>query len=303
VNANDTTPLASLSTTNTWSGRDVTVAEIESRLAYLRGMTLQDEGATMQRTSVMTHVAWVPGEWFEAAERTLEGLEARHPSRTLLLVPQPDRGDGLDVELSVRCFPAGERQVCGEVIELHLRGERMRAPASIVVPLAIADLPLFLRWRGLPAFGSQQWEQLVELADRVIVDSSEWPELRYAELADQFERAAVSDIAWARLYGWRVALAQAWPAISGQEITISGPPAEASLLRGWLEARLDRSLAQPVEADELAVLLDGHPVVAAETRGGSPSDLLSAELDRSARDPIYEQAVARMLAAGPSLGA
>ena len=84
----------------------------------------------------MTHVAWVPPEWLEAAERTLAGMAERHPSRTVMLVPRPDAPDGLDAQLSVRCFPIGDRAVCGEVIELVLRGNRASAPASIVLPSA-----------------------------------------------------------------------------------------------------------------------------------------------------------------------
>lgn len=278
-----------------WSGVDVSIAEIESELARLRDSPAGDDASSRQRTSVMTHVAWVPPEWLDAAERTLEGMEARHPSRTLILVPEPDREGGIDAELSVRCFPAGGREVCGEVIELHLRGDRARAPGSIVVPLAIADLPLFLRWRGEPPFGAGYWFELVELADRVVVDSSEWGALRYADLAAVFGRAAVSDIAWARIYPWRIALARRWPAIREQEIVVRGPRAEAALLHGWLSARLGRELARAERADGLSVSLSGEEVVPAAELPRSPSDLLSAELDRVARDPVYEEAVAAVV--------
>jgi glucose-6-phosphate dehydrogenase-like protein OpcA len=279
-----------------WSGIDVSIAEIERELARLRDSPADGERGPHQRTSVMTHVAWVPPEWLDAAERTLEGLAARHPSRTVLLVPEPSREGGIDAELSVRCFSAGDRDVCGEVIELHLRGDRARAPASIVVPLAIADLPVFLRWRGEPPFAAGHFVELVDLADRVVVDSSEWEELRYAELSAVFERSAVSDIAWSRIYPWRVALAQRWPAIREQEIAIRGPRAEAALLRSWLRERLGRAL-DPVEPSEhLAVSLSGEDVPASEERPRSPSDLLSAELDRPGRDRIYEEAVRAFVA-------
>src|SRR5690348_14596694 len=149
-----------------WSGSDVSIAEVESRLAELRAMEL-DAGFSSQRTSVMTHVAWVPPPWLDAAERTLEGMAERHPSRTVILVPQDQETEGrIDAEISVRCFPVGDRPVCGEVIELHLFGDRSLAPASIVLPLAISDLPVFLRWRGEPPFGATQWEQLLDVADR-----------------------------------------------------------------------------------------------------------------------------------------
>ena len=274
-----------------WSGEDVSIAQIEAELARLRDASVGEERHPHQRTSVMTHVAWVPLEWLDAAERTLEGMAERHPSRTVILVPKPDEEGGIDADLSVRCFPTGDRDICGEVIELHLRGDRSLAPASLVLPLAISDLPVFLRWRGEPAFGRTQWEQLVDVADRVIVDSSEWDELRYRELAGFFERTAMSDIAWSRTYAWRVTLAACWPGIREQEIRIRGPRAEATLLAGWLQARLRRAI-RPIEpAGELAVQLGGEQLEAPRERPLSPSDLLSAELDNFTRDRIYEEAV------------
>jgi glucose-6-phosphate dehydrogenase assembly protein OpcA len=243
----------------------------------------------------MTHVAWVPPEWLDAAERTLEGMAERHPSRTVILVPRPGEDDRLDAEVAVRCFPVGDRSVCGEVVELQLYGDRALAPASIVLPLAISDLPVFVRWRGEPPFGVAQWEQLVDIADRVIVDSSEWDSLRYLELATAFERTAMSDIAWTRTYAWRVALAGRWPAIRDAEIAVAGPRAEAALLRGWLASRLERSLPPVEAAGELDIRLDGVTVEAPSEPVQSPSDLLSAELDRFARDPVYEAAASAAL--------
>jgi hypothetical protein len=284
-----------------WTGTDVSIGEVESELARLRRASVAADGQPNQRTSVMTHIAWVPPDWLDAAERTLAGLGERHPSRTVLLVPRPDERDGIDAELSVRCFPIGERAICGEVIELVLRGGRSWAPASIVLPLAISDLPVFVRWRGQPPFGQTQWEQLVDVADRVIVDSSEWGELRYRELADAFAHTAVSDIAWARLESWRVALAGRWPRIAGAEIEVRGPRAEATLLRGWLAGRLGRRLPPVVPAGEIGVRLDGGDVAPPAEEPRSPSDLLSAELDRLLRDPVYETAVVAAGAAAAGL--
>ena len=79
---------------------------------------------------------------------------------------------------ATRC-PGVERNVCSEVIELRLLGTRAKAPASIVEPLLISDLPVFLRWRGEPPWGAPELEQLVDLTDRLIVDSTEWDDLPY----------------------------------------------------------------------------------------------------------------------------
>jgi glucose-6-phosphate dehydrogenase assembly protein OpcA len=271
-----------------WSGAGVSISDIESELARLRAESADEDGHPQQRTSVMTHIAWVPPEWLETAERVLEGLRERHPSRTVILVPRPGEDGGIDARVWVRSFPLGHRSVAGEVIELSLRGDRSVAPASIVLPLAISDLPIFVRWRGEPPFEATQWDQLVGLADRVVVDSSEWGQLRYSELSGAFERTAVSDIAWARTGMWRTAVAGRWPEIASQEIQVRGPRAEAALLRGWLASRLERELPPAEPAGELGVRLDGDEVAAPRDEQLTPSDLLSAELDNLSRDRVYE---------------
>jgi glucose-6-phosphate dehydrogenase assembly protein OpcA len=280
-----------------WHGENASIAEIEEQLARMRAEVTDGEGRRPnQRTSVMTHVAWVPPEWLERAERTLAGMEEHHPSRTVILVPLPDEEDGLDVQLSVRCFAAGDRSVAGEVVWLRMGGRRAAAPVSLVLPLAISDLPLFLRWRGEPPFGATHWEQLVEVADRLVVDSSEWVDLRYRELAEVFDKVAASDIEWARTYEWRVELARCWPGIREQEIRIRGPRGQATLLRGWLHARLGRAIRPVQPAAELAVRLGGEELRPPLEPGRSPSDLLSIELDHFGRDRIYEQAVLAAIA-------
>ena len=274
-----------------WSGDDTTVAEIEQQLAMLRDASSADSAQPNLRTSVMTHIAWVPPAWKDQAEETLAGMAERHPSRTLLLVPAPEAEDGLDARLAIRCFPVVDRAICGEVIELTLRGDRAEAPASIVLPLLVSDLPVFCRWRGEPPFGAGPFEQLVDIVDRLIVDSSEWEELQYAEVAALFGRVAVSDIAWARTDDWRRELAGYWPGIREQEIRIRGPQAEAMLLRGWLNARLDRAVRAVEPAAVLGVRLGGEELPPPKADVTTPSDLLSEQLDHFARDPIYEAAV------------
>jgi hypothetical protein len=279
-----------------WAGEDVSIAEIERELARLRTESSEEGAQPNLRTSVMTHIAWAPPEWQEAAEETLAGMAERHPSRTLLLVPRPGEPDGIDAEVSVRCFPVGDRAICGEVIELKLRGNRSRAPASIVLPLLISDLPVFCRWRGRPDWESPEFVQLTGIVDRLIVDSTEWPDLpgAYAELVELFERVVVSDIAWERTERGRSLIASLWPDVAGvKSIRVHGTPAQGYLLAGWLRSRLGHPVE--LELDERERLegidLDGRP---AQFPPGAPpnaSDVLSAQLDRFSRDRMYEDAV------------
>jgi len=285
-----------------WEGTDVSIAQIERELARLRAESSAEGAQPTLRTSVMTHIAWAPPEWQHAAEETLSGMAERHPSRTLLLVPRPDEPDGLDARVSIRCFPVGNRAVCGEVIELTLRGNRATAPASIVQPLLISDLPVFVRWRGRPEWESPEFQQLIGIVDRLIVDSTEWTDLpsAYQELVELFPRVVVSDIAWERTERWRSLLASLWPDIRDvRAIRVHGTPAQGELLAGWLSSRLGHPVE--LELDERERLegidLDGAPAPFPPGDVPNASDVLSAQLDRFTRDPIYEEAVRAAAAA------
>jgi glucose-6-phosphate dehydrogenase assembly protein OpcA len=272
------------------------VREIEREVATLRMAPGSD--VPYQRTSVMTHTAWVPSEWVEAAEDVLAGLAERHPSRTIVLVPEPEAGEnGLEAEVEVDVFPVGEgRAICTETIRIRLKGNRAFAPASVVQPLFLPDLPVFLRWRGVPDFDGASFESMLGVVDRVIVDSTEWPDLRssYARLAEFFERVVVSDIAWARTSRWRRQLASLWPGIADvKKIRVTGTAAQAALLAGWLRSRLDHPVAlEHEESDHLvAVDLDGEQAPFPPGDPPPPADLLSEQLDRFERDRVYEEAV------------
>ena len=286
--------------TSEWTGEDVRLADVDGAIAQLRAATATEGSQPSLRTSVMTHLAWVPEGWVEPARAALSGMAERHPSRAILLLPEPNAGaDGIDAAVSLECYavPGVEREVCSEVIELHLRGARAKAPASIVEPLLISDLPVFLRWRGEPPWGAQEFDQLVGVTDRLIVDSTEWDDLPYPyrNLAGLFDRAAVSDIAWARTSRWRTLLATLWPEIADvSTVRVAGTSAQAFLVVGWLRSRLERDdiALEHVESERLeGIELDGKPAPFPPGDPPIPSDVLSDELDRFTRDLVYEAAV------------
>jgi glucose-6-phosphate dehydrogenase assembly protein OpcA len=166
-----------------------------------------------------------------------------------------------------------------------------------VEPLLISDLPVCLRWRGEPPWGAAELEQLVQVTDRLIVDSTEWESLphAYEHLVELFERTAVSDIAWARTSRWRSLLASLWPRIASvSTVRVHGTLPQALLIGGWLRSRLERDdiRVEHVASDRLeGIDLDGEPAPFPPGDPPLPSDVLSDELDRFTRDPVYEAAV------------
>jgi hypothetical protein len=281
-----------------WQGEDVRLSDVDRALSRMRAEAASDSPS--MRTSVMTHIAWVPPQWVEQARGTLAGMAEQHPSRTIVLLPEPDSGDSrIDATASVERYevPGADRGIVTEVIELELRGSRAKAPASVVAPLLISDLPVFLRWRGEPPWGAQELDQLVGMVDRLIVDSTEWEELPYPyrHLAALFPRTACSDIAWARTSRWRSLLASLWPGIADVgTIRVHGTPAQAWLLLGWLRSRLGRDdieLEIVPEEKIVGIDLDGEPAPWPPGDPPTPSDVLSDELERYTPDPIYESAV------------
>lgn len=272
------------------------VADVERQLARQRWRQ-EDEGQPELRMSTMTHIVWAPPRWLTRAKRVLAGLSERHPARTIFLVPLAGSRSGIEADTVVRDFAiGGGREIVSEVVELRLRGEAAEHPASIVHPLLIADLPAFCRWRGRPDWGGTALHEIVDLCDRLVVDSSEWAGIpgAYSELAKLFDRTSVSDIAWRRTLPWRTALADRWPGIRRVErLAVEGPRADALLLAGWLRSRLRRDVTlRHRAADAIArVRVDGEPVAPPLQPALSGSDLLSAELDTRSRDRIYEAAV------------
>jgi glucose-6-phosphate dehydrogenase assembly protein OpcA len=288
-----------------WFGEDVCLGDVDTALARLRAQAATE--AASMRTSVMTHIAWVPETWVSKARAALEGMAERHPSRTILLFPEPGAEDNrIDARAEVERWevPDTDRGLVTEVVELTLRGSRAKAPASIVEPLLISGLPVFVRWRGEPEWNAPELEQLIDLTDRFIVDSTEWDDVpaSYGRLAELFPRCATSDIAWARTSRWRSHLATLWPAIADvQAVRVRGTAPQAWLLCGWLRSRLRREDItlehEPAETLE-GVTLDGEAVPLPPGDPPTPSDVLSDELERFTPDPVYEAAV--LAAAAPS---
>lgn len=239
-----------------WSG-GIDAALIEAALSRLRysaaGEAEGGEGLAI-RTNLLTLViyAGTKEEAMEAA-RSVISLPGRHPSRTLVVTAAPGTGEPrIDAELAAHCHtaPGLERQVCCEEVDLTIAGPPARHLHSIVAALLVPDLPVHLWWHAPVPQDQHLFRELVDYADRLILDSARLgppvESLRgVADLAAAAPpRCSTSDLNWGRTLPWREAVGRhsaslSLPSPFSARVTFVGSPgdpvpAHALLLLGWL---------------------------------------------------------------------
>jgi glucose-6-phosphate dehydrogenase assembly protein OpcA len=244
---------------------NVPLGQIEAILTQLSREAANQAATTggmTARTSVMTLVAYARGkQQGERVRKAIEGLKGQHPSRGIILAADPDAETGsLSASVSLQCYTpsSATSQTCVEQIVINAQGSSSKHLASIVLPLLLTELPVFVWWTdGMPAGELRQ--NLVDLSDRVIVDSADFvhPTRDLADLAalmqNHVNRSAFSDFNWSRIRPWRELGAQFFdmpqmrPYLNGiQRVEIeyavgTGQRANATqalLFAGWLASRL-----------------------------------------------------------------
>ena len=206
-----------------WRSRAHSIEEIEQELARIWAepnlQTLVDGQPgrhVAARTSVMNLVVIARrSEMGEHAAATIQQLTGRHPSRTMIVSSaDPDGPSWLDAQVQAHCvLPRDDAaEICAEMIYLTAGGESGRHIDAIVAPLLIHDLPVTIWWPGEPPFGTEQANDLLAAADRLVVDGSTWSEegiARLRQLASLLDTTplAINDFALLRQSRWREAIA------------------------------------------------------------------------------------------------
>jgi glucose-6-phosphate dehydrogenase assembly protein OpcA len=220
---------------------------------------------TVVRTRTLNLVIASPETQMPA--ELVEQVTQAHPCRVLVLerTREPSK---LHAEISTSCASAQSGTSC-----LVREEVRLLAPAqleggkieSLVVPLLVSDVPVFLWWRGTPDFTSELFVRLAAHANRVILDSSEfksaWSGLTEIAraISSQSWRARISDLAWGRMTIWRELTTQFFDNrrcgehpqhIRLARIAYGGGdhlPADAVLLAAWVAHQLGWRAAQPTQ--------------------------------------------------------
>jgi glucose-6-phosphate dehydrogenase assembly protein OpcA len=275
-----------------WGAQATSIDALERELARLRRAAVahaRERGQTLGRASVLNLVVYSEREVHaRRAARTVADLALRHPSRAIVLLGDRDR-DGVVASVQLHCHVPqsdGAQPVLYEQILARVRGDFDERVASVVIPLLVPDLPVFLWWTGTPPSDARHLDDLVTLADRFIIDSADFarPDHTLPEIARLARhRVAITDLNWARLTHWRELIAQffdvpAWrPFLDGITgirvgfaVDMDGRdihPSQALLLLGWLSSRLGWRPVESLAPSEAGGLLfrmsrgDGAPIM------------------------------------------
>jgi glucose-6-phosphate dehydrogenase assembly protein OpcA len=221
-----------------------------------KGGEAAEHAAAEARASVCNLITVVSDEAeLSVVSSVLDRLSVTNPSRTLILLAQHTReADKLEAEVSAQERTESGHRVSTERVILHAHGEPARHLASLATPLLIPDLPVILWWPGRPQFDNPLFDDLCELADRLVVDTDEGFDdadlTRLLAVARrQRARASIGDLNWARLIAWRHVAAQFFD-MPGMLTRLShihgvsifhgndGSTAQARLLGGWIRSRM-----------------------------------------------------------------
>jgi glucose-6-phosphate dehydrogenase assembly protein OpcA len=227
------------------------------------------DDAGQVRLSVLNVVAGcIADSDADLAAETLGAIGARHPARVIVVRAHPEtQEEAIEADVSLQRTAVGDYDVYTEMMRLVVKGQPAFHLASIVTPLLIPDIPTDLWVVGAPRLAQAFSDDAVAMCDRIIVDSSAYPEpaeplhLIAAEIARRGEEAiSLADIGWERTRMWRELVAQAFDAASVDWLRHRGSvrmecegdtvPGQAWLLAGWFASRLNWPKgAEPVTID------------------------------------------------------
>jgi glucose-6-phosphate dehydrogenase assembly protein OpcA len=288
----------------TWEGKSVTIGQIDGQLQRLyRAADSEWDGEGRRpdiRASVLNLVVYARDQG--CCDRTISALaqlSGTHPSRAIVILPGKSHDTpSLDCKLSIQSHGAYAefRQVCSEQVILEVHGQASQHLASIVQPLLVPDLPVFLWWPGENPVHHHVYGQLRNLVDRFIVDSSDFPNpiqdvvaLSHAVRAAS-DTTAFSDFNWARLAPWRELIAQffdapqyrpyldrltvMWVECSPAKDRVIHVLPQVLLLGGWLASSLGLHAEQRIMAEDHYELRlgNGSRKFGVNIRVGTPRD-------------------------------
>jgi len=173
-----------------------------------------EAGAGVLRACSMTLVVLTEeGDDLAALGETIAALMPEHPARAIVVRLHGGTEPALSERVYSQCWmPFGQRrQICCEQIELTASDASIDDLPSVVLPLAVPDLPLILWCRSARLLSMPEFRRIVAMARKVVVDSAK-ASVPAAALTQMQELNSggvlLGDLSWTRLTRWREMLSQ-----------------------------------------------------------------------------------------------
>jgi glucose-6-phosphate dehydrogenase assembly protein OpcA len=175
----------------------------------------------MLRACSMTLVAIAEADDDAAAlGETIAALMPEHPARSILIRLLGERERALSQRVYQQCWkPFGQRQqICCEQIEITASDPALADLPSVILPLAVPDLPVILWCRSARLVRRPEFGEIARMATKVVIDSAADTDAidairRMADAVRSGSGGGIAnpvwaDLAWTRLTRWRETLAR-----------------------------------------------------------------------------------------------
>lgn len=224
-----------------WTGDGVRLSDVLDALGTLRDQSTGQQSSA--RTAVMTLVAVAPADdQAYAATGTLRRLAGHHPSRIVIVRPDPDSVAHLNGRTALYALDPGHAGACFEEVHLDVCGQAANHLDSLVEAFTLSDLPVVVWYvNSIP----DSSDPLLSVATAILIDSRDAPDPgQMRSLLQLARRRTLVDLSWSRLRPWRELLAglfdppenRAW-LDHLERVEVSGKPGPRRLLGGWLAAQ------------------------------------------------------------------
>ena len=258
--------------------RPVNVADLEAELSALWRSAAEDPSAKNGVTRACTLTLLIYVESDEAAydvTSLVAQVTRQNPCRAIIMMLEPEAGSsGIEAWVSAHCHlpVAGEKQVCSEQITIRARGEAGQGLASVVLPLTVSGLPIFLWWRAGSFSPPRYFDEILRVTQHVIVDTARFsPGATYLQdlagwLRKFSGKVQLTDLNWNRITPWRQLIAQCFEAPDRRpyldrlsevrieyemdSVRLVTQRAQGLLLAGWLASRLGWEFLRSERQDE-----------------------------------------------------
>lgn len=227
---------------DSWSAEGVRLSDVTEALSVLRDQSTGHHSSA--RTAVMTIVAVAPGDdQAYGAIGTLRGLAGHHPSRIVLVRPDPDSVAKLDARAALYTLAEDHPRVNFEEVRLDVGGQAALHLDSLVEEFTLSDLPVVVWYvNSIPA----AHDPLLSVATAILIDSRDAPDPgQLRSLLQLARRRTLVDLSWSRLFPWRELLAGMFDPPAHRhwldelvEVEIAGKEGPRRLLGGWLTAQI-----------------------------------------------------------------